>query len=71
MQGRSLIKRWVSLYALIQCWQSSQVVGSKPKVEYYCKIAKAIFDVEGEAECKMYVLDPEHYAMSVMGRITQ
>ncbi len=50
---------------------TSQVVGSKPKVEYYHEIAKAIFDIEGKAECKMYVLDPEHYAMSVMGWITQ
>ncbi|KAF8309773.1 uncharacterized protein EI90DRAFT_1427028 [Cantharellus anzutake] len=47
-----------------------KVVGSKPKVEYYREIAKAVFDVEGEGECAVYRMEPERYATSVMGRIT-
>ncbi|KAF8327607.1 uncharacterized protein EI90DRAFT_3018099 [Cantharellus anzutake] len=47
-----------------------KVVGSKPKVEYYHEIAKAVFDVGGEEECGAYLMEPERYATSVLGRIT-
>ncbi|KAF8327453.1 uncharacterized protein EI90DRAFT_3018189 [Cantharellus anzutake] len=47
-----------------------KVVGSKPKVEYYHEIAKAVFDVEGEPDHGAYLMEPERYATSVLGRIT-
>ncbi|KAF8325863.1 uncharacterized protein EI90DRAFT_3018919 [Cantharellus anzutake] len=47
-----------------------KVVGSKPKVEYYREIAKAVFDVEGEPDCGAYLMEPERYATSVLGQIT-
>ncbi|KAF8319506.1 uncharacterized protein EI90DRAFT_3020798 [Cantharellus anzutake] len=47
-----------------------KVVGSKPKVEYYREIAKAVFDVEGEPDHSAYLMEPERYATSVLGRIT-
>ena len=48
-----------------------KIVGGKPKVKYYCAIVKVIFDAEGEPECTTYLLEPEHYTMSVMGQISQ
>ncbi|KAF8319479.1 uncharacterized protein EI90DRAFT_3132586 [Cantharellus anzutake] len=39
-----------------------KVVGSKPKVEYYREIAKAVFDVEGEPDRGAYLMEPERYA---------
>ncbi|KAF8335318.1 uncharacterized protein EI90DRAFT_3120309 [Cantharellus anzutake] len=47
-----------------------KVVGSKPKVKYYHEIAKAVFDVGGEEERGAYLMEPEHYATSVLGWIT-